>query len=99
MITVNTDVRRRLGTTVAFSMKQSVNTPNMAAHDKKKRKIILIEVDIIIQSRLQAMECKKGRRYNVLANEMETMNKHEARTIPFVFAWNGIAAKFYKSYS
>lgn len=54
----------RLGT----SLKNITNRPYIMIHDKKQKEIVLIEVGITSNDRLQAAEIEKKQKYNVLAN-------------------------------
>ena len=98
-INANADVEIRVDTTVATSIKQSANRPDIVVHDKKRKEIILIEVGITSQDQLQIVENEKKRKYDILANEMGAMHNCKTRIIPYVLTWDGIVTKFHKSYT
>ena len=98
-INANADVEIRVDTTVATSIKQSANRPDIVVHDKKRKEIILIEVGITSQDQLQIVENEKKRKYDILANEMGAIHNCKTRIIPYVLTWDGIVTKFHKSYT
>ena len=67
-------------------------------HDKKKKRITIIEVGVTSQDQLQTVESEKKRKYDILANEMGAMHKCKTKIIPFVLTWDGIVTKFRKTY-
>lgn len=66
--------------------------------DKKRKEIILIEVGITSQDRLQIVETEKKRKYDVLANELGLQHKAKTKIIPWVMTWDGIVTRFHKQY-
>ena len=67
-------------------------------HDKKRKEIILIEVGITSQDRLQIVETEK-RKYDVLANELSADYRCPTKIIPYVMTWDGIVTNYHKKYS
>ena len=63
LIQFTTDVEIRVDTTVATSTKQSANRPDIAIVDKKRSKIILIEIYMTSYMKIK-------RKYNLLINEI-----------------------------
>lgn len=54
---------------MATDVKVSHNKPNILVLDKKKKKIIIVEIDITNQNLLSLVKYEKLRKYNLLANE------------------------------
>ncbi len=69
-IVANENVEIRVDTRVRTGIKIDANRPDIFVLDKKRREIILIEVGITSQDRLQTVETEKKRKYDILANKL-----------------------------
>ena len=69
-IVANENVEIRVDTRVRTGIKIGANRPDVFVLDKKRREIILIEVGITSQDRLQTVETEKKRKYDILANKL-----------------------------
>ena len=78
---------------MSTTTKQSANRPDIVIHDKKRKEIIIIEVGITSQDRLQIVENEKAKKYDFFANELGAMHKCKTRIIPYVMTWDGIVNK------
>ena len=94
----NNNVEIRVDTRVQTSVKIQANKPDFVILDKKRKEIILIEVGITSQDRLQIVETEKKRKYDVLANELGLQHKAKTKIIPWVMTWDGIVTRFHKQY-
>ena len=91
--TITTDTR------IKTDVKIQHNRPDIVVHDKKRREILLIEVGITSQDRLQTVETEKQHKYDMLAKEMGMMYKCSTRIIPYVLTWDGIVTKHHHRHS
>ena len=80
-------------TRVKTDVKIQHNRPDIIVHDKKRKEIILVEIGITSQDRLQQVETEKQHKYDLLAKEMGIMYKSKTRIIPYVLTWEGIVTK------
>ncbi|TBU20148.1 hypothetical protein CWI38_0125p0030, partial [Hamiltosporidium tvaerminnensis] len=85
-------------TRIKTDVKFRNNRPDIFILDKKKNKIILIEVEITSQDSLQIVETEKLRKYDLLANDLGLIYKCSVEIIPYVMTWDGIVTKYHKSH-
>jgi len=75
----------------------SENKPDLLIHDYKAKEILLIEVGITNKNILPTTETTKGRKYEMLANElMCTYPGTRVTQIPVVMAWDGLVTNHFK---
>ena len=75
------------------------NKPDLMIHDLMKKKITLVEVGITNKTILVATEVEKGRKYQILANELKCLHPGtEVEIIPVVMTWDGLVTKNFKKY-
>jgi hypothetical protein len=98
-IVSNENVEIRVDTRVRTGIKIDANRPDILVHDKKRKEIILIEIGITSQDRLQTVETEKKRKYDVLANKLGLEHKCKTKIIPYVMTWDGIVTKLHRRYS
>ena len=97
-VIANENVEIRVDTRIRTSLKNIPDRPDIMVHDKKRREIILIEVGITGQDRLQTVETEKKRKYDVLANKLGMEYGCPTRIIPYVMTWDGIVTNYHKKY-
>jgi hypothetical protein len=66
--------------------------------DKRRNKIILIEIGITSQHNLEIVEMEKFRKYELLAKELQQIYKCETEVIPIVSTWDGMCTKYGSMY-
>ena len=98
-IVANENAEIRVDTRVRTAIKIDANRPDIFLYDKKRREIVLIEIGITSQDRLQTVETEKKRKYDVLANKLGLEYKCRTRIIPYVMTWDGIVTKLHKKYA
>lgn len=64
-------------------LKISSNRPDLFVYQKKKE-IILIEIRITCQDKLQTLETEKTMKYDISTNEPGLIYKHNVKIIPNV---------------
>ena len=85
-------------TRVKTDIKITHDRPDIVIHDKKRKEVIIIEIGIRSQKRLQTVETEKLHKYDLLAKELEQMYKCKSRIIPYVMTWEGIVTKHHRHY-
>ena len=95
----NKNVEIRVDTRLRTGIKIQANRPDIFVLDKKRREIILIEVGITSQDRLQTVETEKKRKYDVLANKLGSEYECKTKIIPYVLTWDGVVTKYHRKYS
>ena len=73
------------------------NKPDLMIHDLKTKEITLVEVGITNKDILKTTEVTKLRKYEMLANKLESMHPGTKVTIiPVVLTWDGLVTKYFK---
>lgn len=94
----NDQVEIRVDTRMATDVKVSHNKPNILVLDKKKKKIIIVEIDITNQNLLSLVKYEKLRKYNLLANEQNLIQKTTTKSVPYLMTWDSMVTKLHKKY-
>ena len=97
-IVANENVEIRVDTRIRTSIKLAADRPDIFILDKRRREIVLIEVGITSQDRLQTVETEKTRKYDLLANKLGLEYKCKTRIIPYVMTWDGVVTKHHRRY-
>ena len=95
----NENAEIRVDTRARTAIKIDANRPDIFLYDKKRREIVLIEIGITSQDRLQTVETEKKRMYDMLANKLGLEYKYGMCIIPYVMTWDGIVTKLHKKYA
>lgn len=82
-------------TRIKTDLKLAHNKLFIVVHDKKRKVILIVEVGITSQDRLQTVESEKWHKYDVLAKKMAGDYKCSSKIMPFVMTWDGIVSKFH----
>ncbi|KAF9761292.1 hypothetical protein NGRA_2746 [Nosema granulosis] len=91
-IMTNDNAEIRVDTRVATDVKVTHNKPDILIVDKKRKEIIIIEVEITNLDLLSVVENEKLRKYDLLANELGLIHKCRTKVIPCVMT------NFHKKY-
>ncbi|XP_029654846.1 uncharacterized protein LOC115228394 [Octopus sinensis] len=94
----NTLAEIRVDTTIPTELKIQYNKPRIFIHDKKENLIWLIEVGVTSMDNLKSVEVEKLHKYNILASELELIQKAKVKIVPIVITWDGIVSTFYCKY-
>ncbi|KAF9761019.1 hypothetical protein NGRA_2897 [Nosema granulosis] len=97
-VMTNDNTEILVDTRVATDVKVSHNKPDILIVDKKRKKIIIIEVGITNLDLLSVVENEKLRKYDFLANELGLIHKCRTKIIPYVMTWDGVMTNFHKKY-
>ena len=75
------------------------NKPDLLIHDSKINEITLIEIGITNKDLLPRTETTKGRKYDLLGNELKLLHKGvKIRAVPVVITWDALVTKFFKKH-
>lgn len=95
----NEHVKIKFDTPIITELRLDHNKPDIMVHDKRARKIWLIEVGITHKNILSTTETTKARKYESLANELKCLNPGtEVVCVPVVLTWDGLVTHHFKRY-
>ena len=89
-VVANENAEIRVDTRVKTDIIIKHNRPDIVVHDKKRKEITLIEIEIGITNLdlLTQVENEKTRKYDVNANEMSMMYKCKVNVIRYAMTWD-----------
>lgn len=98
-LVVNDRVKIKSDMEIVTTNKIDHNKPDLLIHDSKINEITLIEIGITNKDLLPRTETTKGRKYDLLGNELKLLHKGvKIRAVPVVITWDALVTKFFKKH-